>query len=479
MELTEIEPRAVFAYFEEISAIPHGSGDMEKISDYCLAFAKEHGLKAERDDARNVVIYKDGTAGYESTEPVILQGHLDMVCQKTEDRCIDFLKDGLEIYQDGDFLKARGTTLGGDNGIAVAMILSILASDNIPHPPLEAVFTTDEEIGMLGAMELSMDKLKGRKMINMDSEEEDVLTVSCAGGSEISMEIPLERTEVKGTLIRVSVKGLKGGHSGVEIHQGRVNASSLLARILQQMKGKVPYSLVSIQGGDKANAIPRSAEVLLVTEKPDAFREALFEYEAVIRHEIGVREPNFVLESEIVQNQDARAILPELSDKLLFLLLCTPNGVQEMSAEISGLVETSLNLGVVKTEEEKAILCFALRSNKQSALTALEQKLLAFASYVDCKASLYGQYPPWEFQSDSAMQALYKEAYQKHLGKEPKVEAIHAGLECGVFASALDGLDCISIVPNLYDVHTTEERMSISSVKRIYEVVLDVLKACQ
>ncbi len=474
-----IQPREVFRYFEEISKIPRGSGNQKKISDYCLAFAKEHGLKAEQDDALNVIIYKDGTAGYETAEPVILQGHLDMVCQKTEESTIDFLKDGVELYRDGDWIRAKGTTLGADNGIAVAMMLSILESNTIPHPPIEAVFTTDEEVGMLGAMELSMNKLHGRKMINMDSEEEDVLTVSCAGGSEIALEIPLCREEKTGMPIRVSVKGLKGGHSGVEIDKGRVNAAILLARILQAVRCVVPFSLVSMNGGDKANAIPRNATAILMAEDKDKLLEELVRYGAIIKEEIAVREPEFVLETEVLVEAGEKAMLTEVSDKLIALLLCAPSGVQEMSAEIPNLVETSLNLGVLKTEEDMVTVSFALRSNKQSALTALERKVLTYASCTECKTSLYGQYPPWEFKSDSSLQTLYKEAYKTHFGKDPKVEAIHAGLECGVFASALSGMDCISVGPNLYDVHTTEERMSISSVERIYHVVLDVLKSCK
>ncbi len=479
MKFGEIQPREVFRYFEELSAIPRGSGDREKISDYCLAFAREHGLKAERDSAFNIIIYKDGTVGYETAEPVILQGHLDMVCQKEENCPIDFEKDGLDLYRDGDFIRAKGTTLGGDNGIAVAMMLAILASNTVSHPPLEAVFTTDEEVGMLGAMELDMTKLKGRKMINMDSEEEDVLTVSCAGGSEISVEIPLYREEKNGTAVRVSVKGLKGGHSGVEIDKGRVNANGLLARILQHTKNMMPFSMLGIDGGDKSNAIPRSATATLVVEDADAFLQEVCSYGAIVKQEIAAREPEFLLETEVLPEVSGKTILPELTDKLLYLLLCAPNGIMEMSVEIPNLVETSLNLGVLKTEAETTTLCFALRSNKQSALNALEEKLLAFASCVECKTNLYGQYPPWEFKRDSAMQSLYRKAYQKRFGKEPKVEAIHAGLECGVFSAALSGMDCISVGPNLYDVHTTDERMSISSVERIYDVILDVLKACK
>ncbi len=478
-QLEGLNPERVFAYFEEISAIPRGSGDRERISKYCLDFAEKRGLRAERDQACNVIIYKDGSAGYETAEPVILQGHLDMVCQKAEDYTIDFLNDGLSLLVEGDFITAKGTTLGADNGIAVAMMLAILESNSIPHPPIEAVFTTDEEIGMLGAMELEMSKLKGRKMINMDSEEEEVLTVSCAGGSEVTLEIPIIREERSGTLIRIAIKGLKGGHSGVEIDKGRVNANLLLGRILQYAKGVTEFGILRLDGGDKGNAIPRSASAELVIAEAEPLVHCLREYGEIIRKEIAAREPDFVLETEILSESKGFAICSEWSDKLTYLLLCAPNGIQEMSAEIPGLVETSLNLGVLKTEDEKITLCFALRSNKQSALTALEEKVTAFASYVPCRVALSGQYPPWEFKSDSMLQRVYLDAYRKKFGKEMQVEAIHAGLECGVFAAGLKGLDCISVGPNLFDVHTIEEKMSISSVEKIYELVLDVLKQCK
>ncbi len=478
-QLEGLSPERVFAYFEELSAVPRGSGDREKICEYCLNFAKARGLRGERDSACNVVIYKDGTAGYETADPVILQGHLDMVCQKTEDCTIDFLTDGLKLSVDGDFVSAEGTTLGADNGIAVAMVLAILESDSIPHPPIEAVFTTDEEIGMLGAMELDMTKLKGRKMINIDSEDEDILTVSCAGGSEVTLDIPLTRENRDGQVVRVSVKGLKGGHSGVEIDKGRVNANLLLGRILQYAKGITEFGVVSLSGGDKGNAIPRNATAELVVADADRLVNRLQEYETVIRQEIAAREPDFALDVEVLPELSGSAICRDLSEKLVYLLLCAPNGVQEMSMEIPGLVETSLNLGVLKTEEEKITLCFALRSNKQSALTALEEKVVAYSSCVPCKATLSGQYPPWEFKSDSVLQQVYQEAYRRKLGKEIQVEAIHAGLECGVFAAGLPGLDCVSVGPDLFDIHTTEERMSISSVQRVYELILDVLEKCK
>lgn len=479
MKVTEgIEPNRVFAYFEEISKIPRGSGDRERISQYCLDFAEKHGLKAERDDACNVIIYKDGTRGYENAKPVILQGHLDMVCQKTEGSEFDFAKDPITLMKDGDFITADGTTLGADNGIAVSMMFAILESDSIPHPPLEVVFTTDEEVGMLGAMELDMSKLKGRLMINIDSEDEEILTVSCAGGSEVCLEIPYAMQARSGNRVRVIVQGLKGGHSGVEIDKGRVNANLLMGRILQYAKGITPFGVTSVNGGDKGNAIPRTSVAEIVCDDGEAVVKALRQYGEILKKEISAREPEFELDIEMISGC-GKVLADDLGEKLIYLLLCAPNGVQEMSAEIPGLVETSLNLGVLKTDEDAIRLCFALRSNKQSALTALEEKVVAFANCIPCKSTLSGQYPPWEFKNDSVLQKMYIDAYRNRFQKEMQVEAIHAGLECGVFAAGLSGLDCISVGPNLVDIHTTEERMSISSVARVYRVVLDILEKCK
>ncbi len=478
-KLAGLEPESVFGYFEEISSIPRGSGDMERISNYCMEFAKEHGLKAVQDGAYNVIIYKDGTAGYEDADPVILQGHLDMVCQRDEEKTIDFTQEGLDIYVEDNFIKARGTTLGADNGIAVAMILAILESKDIPHPPIEAVFTTDEEVGMLGAMALDMQGLKGRKMINIDSEDEGILTVSCAGGSEFSMTIPVTREEKSGVGVRLSVKGLKGGHSGVEIDKGRVNANLLMGRILNHAKTMTDFGIMSLDGGDKSNAIPLASTAKLVVENPEPLVMELREYTKVIQEEIAEREPDFSLEIEVLGEGCYQTMTADLCEKLIYLLLCAPNGVIEMSKEIENLVETSLNLGVLQTEEEEIKICFALRSNKKSALHFLEEKLQVFSACVPCKTRISGQYPPWEFKSDSALQTLYKEAYQQKFGKEIRVEAIHAGLECGVFAAALEGMDCISVGPQMYDIHTTGERLSIASTKAVYEIILDVLKNCK
>ena len=473
--LENLKPQRVFKYFEEICSIPHGSGDMDKIADYCVEFAKSHALEYKRDSANNVVIYKNATAGYENAEPVILQGHLDMVCQKLEDRNIDFSADGLDIFIDGDFVKARGTTLGADNGIAVAMVLAILESNEYRHPRIEAVFTTNEEIGMVGATKLDMSLLSAKKMINIDSEEENAVTVSCAGGSDFKVSLPINRVKKLGTEATVILKGLKGGHSGIEIDKDRVNANMLAGRFLNSLAKAVDFEIISIDGGDKGNAIPNLCKMRLCVNDVEKFvNEAEKELE-IIKNEISEREKDFSPVITVGESAEFDVFGNELKNNLIFALLCAPNGIIEMSASIKGLVETSLNLGILATSEEEITMLFTLRSNKKSAHIALENKLNGFFSKLPCTIEASGHYPPWEFKENSELQKLYIDTYKEFTGIEPSVEAIHAGLECGIFYSAIEGLDCISIGPDLFDVHTVNEKMSISSTEKIFNVLINLL----
>lgn len=477
--LKGLNPARVFAYFEEISTIPRGSGDMKRIAAYCMDFANKHALKAIKDDADNVIIYKPATKGYENAGAVILQGHLDIVCQKIEGSSFDFLKDGLEVYTDGDFVKAKGTTLGADNGIAIAMILAVLESKDIPHPAIEAVFTTDEEIGMIGAMQLDMGLLTGKRMINLDAEEDDTLTVSCAGGSDFVMTLPISRKVMRGTTVTVSLKGLKGGHSGVEIASGRVNADMLAGRILNHLKNCYDFDVVSIDGGDKGNAIPGACCIKLCVAEPDSFVAAANDYLHTVKVEIADREPQFTFEISVGKNGVYEVFADQLKNSLIYTLLCAPNGVMETSASIEGLVETSLNLGILKTDKQTVTLHFTLRSNKNSALRFLEEKMQTFATQIPCETKTFGHYPPWEFRENSEMQSIFKTCFNAQRGITPKVEAIHAGLECGVFSSGIEGLDCIAMGPALYDVHTTNEKLSISSTEKTYMLLLEILEKCR
>lgn len=478
-KLKNLKPEKVFKYFEQISSIPRGSGNMKNISNFCMEFAKTHSLKAIRDDADNVIIFKDASQGYENSEPVILQGHLDMVCQKDDNISIDFEKDGLDLYIDGDFIKARGTTLGADNGIAVAMILAILESDDISHPPIEAVFTTDEETGMIGAGKLCFDNLKGKRMINLDSEDAKTLTVSCAGGSDFVMMLPVKRQTVSAKKVLINIEGLKGGHSGVEINSKRVNANILAGRILNFAKSICDFDIISIDGGDKGNAIPNSCKINLAVNEPLGFIEKIEEYVKIIKSEISEREIGFKASLLVVEEGSFNVIDSISRDNLIFMLVCAPNGVIEMSAQIDNLVETSLNLGILKTEDEKITAHFTLRSNKESALKFLEERLFVFSKSIGCETKAFGHYPSWEYKENSYLEKTYKRIFKEEFGYDPTVVAIHAGLECGVFASQIEDFDCISIGPEMYDVHTTCERLSISSTKDIYKLVLNVLKECK
>lgn len=476
-KLSGLKPEKVFHFFEEISSIPRGSGDMEKISRYCAEFAEKRGLEFIKDDDNNVVIFKGATKGYEDAETVILQGHLDMVCQKDEESEIDFLKDGLDLYVDGDFVKAKGTTLGADNGIAVAMVLAILDSDELAHPSLEAVFTTDEEIGMVGALKLDMSVLKGTRMINLDAEEDGILTVSCAGGSDFVATMPVQRKEEKGTLIEVTLKGLKGGHSGVEINDGRVNANILAGRYLNHLSKSERFSLISVDGGDKSNAIPNLCRISVLVKDKESFACETNKYLDIIKNEISSREPGFDYTVSVSEDETKNVLTEEIKEKIIFALTLAPNGVVEMSKEIEGLVETSLNLGILKTEEEKITFHFSLRSNKKSALRFLEEKLEAFSEKIGFTWEESGHYPPWEYKENSQLQKIYKECFTELNGFEPRFEAIHAGLECGVFSSAKDNLDCVALGPALSEVHTVNEKLSVSSTERTFNLVVKMLES--
>ncbi|MBR5442711.1 MAG: beta-Ala-His dipeptidase [Clostridia bacterium] len=476
MKLNNIQPERVFYYFEQICDIPHGSGNMGGVSRYCRNFAINHGFDYYLDDAKNVIIYKPASEGYEGAEPVILQGHLDMVCQKAEGVEIDFFEDGIEPYIDGDFVKARGTTLGADNGIAVAMMLAILEDDTIKHPPIEAVFTTEEEVGMIGARQLDMTRLKGRRMVNIDAEEADIVTVSCAGGSDFTTEISLDRCEKQGTMVQLSLKGLRGGHSGIEINGNRINADILAGRILNHLARDNAFDVISIDGGDKGNAIPNNCKIVLCVDNADEFVKAATDYVEIIKNEISDKEPDFEAQLEVKGAGTYSVFSAKAKSQAITILACVPDGVMAMSAGVSGLVETSLNLGILKTEDEVLKLHITLRSNKWTALLALEERLTAFFDSQSLESNVFAKYPPWEYKADSALRSLYVDVYKDTMGEEPGIAAIHAGLECGVFAAAIKDFDCIAIGPYLYDVHTTKERVCISDTENVYKMLLKLLE---
>ncbi len=473
--LDQLEPKNVFRFFEEMCAIPHGSYNTKAVSDWCVAFAKARGLEHYQDEMNNVILIKEASAGYEEAEPVILQGHLDMVCEKAPGCEKDMAREGLDLAVEGDYIYAEGTTLGGDDGIAVAMALAALDDDSLPHPRLEVILTTEEEVGMDGAMALDVSPIRGRKMLNLDSEAEGIFTVSCAGGSMAACGLPVAQAPFGGDILRVRVEGLTGGHSGAEIHKGRANASMLLGRLLLAMAAETELRLVSADGGLKDNAIPVAAEAVVAAADGRKAKAAAERMAACFQVEYRRSDPMLTVTAE----EAAAAWLPmdaASTERTLCLLACAPNGVQTMSQDIHGLVQTSLNLGILKTEENAVTASFCIRSSVDSEKEMLKDRLACLLAQLGGRVSFSGEYPGWAYRPDSPLRELMTEVYREQYGREPKVEAIHAGLECGLLAGKLPGLDCVSIGPDLLEIHTPREKMSISSVQRVWAFVREVLK---
>lgn len=472
--LEHLEPRGVFRFFEKLCAIPHGSSNTKAVSDWLMDFARERGLEAYQDGLNNVIIIKEATSGYESAEPVILQGHMDMVCEKAPGCAKDMEKEGLDLAVDGDAVYAEGTTLGGDDGIAVAMALAILDADDIPHPRLEAVFTVDEEIGMLGATALDVSMLRGRRMLNLDSEEEGVFTVGCAGGNLTQCTLPLTRAPYAGKALTVTVGGLRGGHSGAEIDKGLGNANMLMGRLLYAASRKAELRLVEVNGGLKDNAIPRETVATLVTTDPEAVLAVCRELDAQLKNEYRTTDPDV-----FVTAAESTASLPMDDDttcRVLCFLTCAPNGIQAMSADMPGLVQTSLNLGILKTEKDAVIASFCVRSSIDGQKQMLVERLTCMTEALGGTVEVFGDYSGWEYRPDSPLRELLVEVFTQQYGHAPRIEAIHAGVECGIFSGKLPGLDCVSMGPDLTEIHTCREKLYISSVQRLWTMVLETLK---
>ena len=473
--LSGLQPEAVFAYFEKLCSIPHGSGNTKAISDYLVSFARDHKLRYIQDSTNNVIIFAEATAGYEDHPPVIIQGHMDMVCEKEADCPIDMEKEGLDVTHDGAYVFARGTTLGGDDGIAVAYALALLADPAIAHPPLEVVITVDEETGMFGAADIDLSGLKGRTLINIDSEEEGVFTVSCAGGARGTITLPVERRAVYGPCVRLTVEGLKGGHSGVDIHKNRANANKVMGAFLSRIQQLMPVCITGLSGGAKDNVIPNRCQVTLVAL--GMYIERINDVAAQLQQEIRDQydEPEAVVRGDDVDALGGNALTTECSAKLIALLNAAPNGVQVWSKDIEGLVQTSLNLGIAELEDTLR-LTFAVRSSVNAQKQELLSKLEQLAEFNGASYSQMGEYPAWEYRADSRLRDTMVSVYRKMFAKEPQVVAIHAGLECGLLSEKLPGLDCVSIGPEMHDIHTSREKLGIASVERTWNFLLETLK---
>ena len=472
--LSNCKPERVFHYFEEICNIPHPSYHEEKISAYLVNFAKEHNLEYYTDELYNVIMIKEASEGMENVAPIILQGHMDMVAEQEPDCKKDMLTEGLDLEVVDGYVTAKGTTLGGDDGIAVAMALALLEDETLKHPRLEVIITVSEEVGMEGAAGIDVSMIQGRKLLNLDSEEEGHFLAGCAGGCRMELEYPAKKEQVKGNLVSVEINDCTGGHSGTEIDKGRANATLMVNRMLAAALEVSDVNLVDFVGGTKDNAIPRatSAKVIVSAEAVKAMETEA----AAIKNEFAVTDPEMKIDIKSEGDAAVEGINAADTKRMIQLLSCMPDGVQAMSHDIEGLVETSLNLGILKLTDEGLNFSCALRSSVDSAKAALMRKVTMVGNAFGCKISTHGQYPAWEYKRDSSFRDELVALYEEMTGEKALVETLHAGVECGLLASKLPGLDAVSIGPEMHDIHTPKERLGIASTERIYNYVRRVIE---
>lgn len=475
--LNGLEPKAVFSYFETICGIPHGSGNTGPIADYLVKFAQDRGLGWYRDEANNVVLTKPASPGYEAADTVILQAHTDMVCEKDPEVDFDFTKDAIRLVVEDDVLRADGTTLGADDGISVAMILALLDDPELKHPKLEALLTSDEEAGMLGAFAFDCSHLTGHKLINLDSEYEGVLMCSCAGGANAYSTIPVRREECELQLVEVSVGGLASGHSGVEIHKGRANANVLMGRLLGELGKKLTYRLVKLEGGSRETAIAAAASAVIGVAKGDADAaiKLVEDCGAVFAREYATAEPGMTVGAKALAAGTVSALTAESTALVTRVLLALPDGVQAMSVDMPGLVQTSLNFGILQLRDAELYCANTVRSSMTTQKLWILEKVSAIAALAGGTTEISGSYPGWSYNPNSVVKDTILEVYKELFGKDAAVDAVHAGIECGLFADSIPDLDCVSIGPDMADVHTPREHLSIPSTARTYQLIREVL----
>lgn len=475
-----LKPEYVFRYFEDICRIPHGSGDTKAVSDYCVYIAKQSELNYTQDEWNNVIIRKPAALGYENAPVVMLQGHLDMVNEKLSTSKHDFSCDPLDLMIDGDWLCANGTTLGGDDGIAVAYMLAILTDPDLKHPALECVFTVDEEVGLTGAKRIDLSECKAKYLINLDSEEEGIFLVSCAGGVRADLTLPIQRKTVTGEVVEITLDHFMGGHSGAEIHKERANADQLMGRILfdvLQMQDEMAFSLIECEGGTKDNAIPRTCSAKIVSWLPkEQLEQKFLQCFAAYQKEYQFTEENMSLEITWRGQEEVSAMSTQSQVKVLFLLRMVPNGVIHWSKAIKDLVETSLNLGILKTDFDNVTLGFAIRSSVDTRKRELMEQLKFLIEFLGGSIEFYGDYPGWEYNPDSVLSDLMVHVWEEMYGVKPEIQAIHAGLECGLISEKMPELDIVSMGPQMEDIHTPQERLNIPSVEKCYNYIINVLQ---
>ncbi|MBR5941843.1 MAG: beta-Ala-His dipeptidase [Clostridia bacterium] len=470
--LRGLEPRKMFEIFERICAIPHGSGNMTGIADFVERFAEEHRLEHYRDSANNIVIISGATPGRTLEPAIILQGHMDMVCAADENVDFDFKTQALRLKIEDGKIGAEGTSLGADDGIAVAMMLALLEDKELSHPRLECVFTTDEEIGLIGANALDVSHIQGRRLINLDSEDEGEITTGCAGGICMSAEFAAETETLSGRTYRLTVQGLIGGHSGTEIIAQRANANKVLARVLTALQYSADFRISCAEGGFFDNAIPRKAEAIFLSDSdPDSIAAAVERIAAEIKHEYSAADPGMSITLAPAGVSECAVLLPECQERMLFALYEVPDGIIRMCDNLDDMVETSLNLGILRLDENGMKLTFMLRSAVNSAAAELRMRLETLFGFAGGKTTVNSSYGAWEFRQDSPLRDHCVKVYEDMYGSRPLVGTIHAGLEAAVIASKLGDTDCVSIGPTLRDVHTSYERLDADSAARVYDYV--------
>ena len=480
-ELKDLQSFKVFEFFKEMNTIPRGSGNEKAVSDWLVKFAKDRNLEVIQDDSLNVIIKKPGTKGYENSKPIIIQGHMDMVCEKEANKLHDFTKDPIEFIIDGDNLKADKTTLGGDDGIAVAFGLSILDDNNLKHPPIELLLTTEEETGMGGATNLDAKNLEGRTLINIDSEEEGKFLVSCSGGTRVKISVPVnfEKNDSNLKALKIKIDGLQGGHSGMEIDKQRGNANKLIGRFLVDLDSVIDFKLVSINGGSKNNAIPRDAStiILINPEENKKVEEKINEWNKILKNEYQGIDDDVNISVENINTNIEKYFDRSTAINVMRMLFLIPNGVETMSKAIKGLVQSSNNLGIVITTENEVVFESAVRSSIKSLKNHIWNEMIVLTDIVGGSLELEADYPEWQYNPNSRVRDIFVKTYKEMFEKEPEICAIHAGLECGLLSDKFNReIDQISFGPNIYDVHTPKEHVSISSVERMYKFLVKALE---